>query len=114
MLVPGILITLGTGWLLSTLGVVPEIDWIWTLGLAMVGVGVIAAGGIDKVTVVVGPFFLLASLLSVVRQTGRLTFDVEVPIMVIMLGLLLLIARWSLIPPPKWMMEAVNSESDED
>ncbi len=57
------------------------------------------------VTVVVGPFFILASCLSVVRQSGRLDVDVEVPILVIIAGLLLLVARSPSIPIPKWVIE---------
>ena len=34
LLLPLMLITVGAGWLLSALNVVPSIDWIWTLGLA--------------------------------------------------------------------------------
>ncbi|HMP80918.1 MAG TPA: hypothetical protein PKD54_15790, partial [Pirellulaceae bacterium] len=90
ILVPLLLITVGTGWLLSTLNVVPGIDWVWTLGLAMVGLLTFALSGIDKLTVVVGPFFLLASCLSVLRQTGQISLDVEVPILVISAGVLML------------------------
>ena len=105
LLFPVLLITVGVGWLLTTLGVAPGIDWVWTLGLAVVGLLTIAVGGIDKVTVVVGPFFLVASCLSLLRQTDRLSLDVEVPILVIMAGVLLLIARSPAIPIPLWIMQ---------
>jgi hypothetical protein len=105
LVVPILLITLGVGWLLTTLGVVPQIDWIWTLGLALVGVLTFALGGIDKVTIVIGPFFILASVLSIFRQTGRLRVDLEVPLLVIAAGILLLVARLRSISPPSWLIE---------
>lgn len=104
LIVPILLITLGVGWLLTTLNVIPQIDWVWTLLVGLVGVLTFALGGIDKVTVVVGPFFILASILSVLRQTGQLTIDVEIPILVIVAGVLMLVARLNAIPPPSWLV----------
>lgn len=105
LLVPILLITVGAGWLLTTLGVAPGIDWVWTLGLAVVGLLTFAVGGLDKVTVVIGPFFIIASCLSILRQTGRLHLDVEVPLLVIIGGILLLVARTPAIPIPKWIIQ---------
>jgi hypothetical protein len=105
LLPPILLITVGSGWLLSTLGVVPSVNWVWTLGLAAVGFLTFAIGGFDKFTVVMGPFFLIASCLSVLRQTGRFDLDIEVPILVILAGLLLLIARSHRVPIPGWIIE---------
>jgi hypothetical protein len=52
---------------------------------------------------VVGPFFILASCLSLLRQTGRLRLDVEIPVLVIAIGILLLVARSSAVPVPNWI-----------
>jgi hypothetical protein len=60
-------------------------------------------GGLNKVTVVVGPFFILASMLSVLRQSGQLSINIEVPILVIAVGILVLIARLPAIPAPSWV-----------
>lgn len=108
LLVPIVLITIGAGWLLTTLGVAPGVDWVWTLGLAVVGLLAIAVGGLDKVSVVLGPFFIIASCLSILRQTGRLHIDVEIPILVILSGVLLLVARLRVIPIPKWILQGEN------
>ncbi len=105
LVVPILLITLGVGWLLTTLGVVPQVDWVWTLGVALVGILTFALGGFDKVTVVVGTFFLLASFLSILRQTGRLSIDIEIPVLVIAAGVLMLVAQLRFIPVPRWLME---------
>ena len=105
LMIPLLLVAVGTGWLLTTLGVVPGVDWCWTLGLAVVGVLAFIAG-FDKLTFVVGTFFIIASCLSLLRQTGRLELDVEVPILVIAAGLLMLMARHSGIPAPTWVLES--------
>ena len=56
------IITLGVGWLLTTLAVAPGINWVLTLSLGMIGVlAFVTSGGIDKVSVIVGPFFWLAA-----------------------------------------------------
>lgn len=104
LILPVLLITIGAGWLLSALGLAPSVDWVWTLGLAAVGIITFAVSGIDKVSVVVGPFFLLASALSVLRQTDRLRLDLEVPILVIVSGILLLIARRPAVRVPDWVI----------
>lgn len=104
LILPLLIIAIGSGWLLTTLGLVPGLNWIWVLGLAVIGLLSFAVSGIDKSTVVIGPFFLIASCLSVLRQTGRLTFDVEVPVLVIVIGVLLLVAGSKSIPLPEWVV----------
>ena len=109
-LILGILIiTVGVGWLLTAQGFAPGIDWIWTLGLGIVGVVTfIVSGGLDKASVVIGPFFLVGSLLSILRQTGRIETNIEVPILVILVGVLVVIAQMSFVPNPKWIKELDN------
>lgn len=110
LVIPILLIVIGAGWLLTNIGVAPGINWCWTLALAAVGLLSFAVAGFDKVTVVFGPFFILASCLSVLRQAGYLQVDVEVPILVIIAGVLLLIARTPAIPIPKWIIQGPKSE----
>lgn len=105
LVIPILLITVGVGWLLTVLNVTPGIDWVWTLGLAVIGLMAFVLGGFDKFTVVAGPFFLAASFLSVLRQTDRLHVNTEVPILVILAGVLLLVARIPTIPMPVWAVE---------
>jgi hypothetical protein len=109
IVVPILIITFGVGALLSAAGIGPGVDWIWTLGLAVVGVLALASG-LDKFTVVVGPFLLIGSLFSVLRQTGRLHIDFEVPMLVIVFGVLTLVARVAPIPTPAWLRDEVSDE----
>jgi hypothetical protein len=110
LVIPILLITLGVGWLLTTLGIVPQVDWVWTLGVALVGILAFALGGFDKVTFVVGSFFLLASLLSILRQTGRLGVNIEIPVLVIAAGVLMLVALMRFIPVPRWLEESQEKQ----
>ena len=64
LVVPILMIVVGIGWLLSTLNIIPEINWLWTAGLLP-----FALGGLGKVNIVVGRWFLSASVLSVLRQS---------------------------------------------
>ena len=106
-----LIISVGVGWLLTTLAVAPGINWVLTLSLGMIGVlAFVVSGGIDKVSVIVGPFFLLGSVLSILRQSGVLTIDVEVPICVIMIGVLMLVAQLKAIPLPKWFIPLKETE----
>ena len=108
LIFPALLIALGSGWLLTTLGIAPKIDWAWTLGLAVVGLLAFALSGFDKVSVVVGPFFIAASCLSLLRQTGRLPHNVELPLLVILAGILLLVARSPAVALPRWLGPEVD------
>jgi len=106
---PILVIALGTGWLLSVQQVAPGVDWIWTLGLGVTGLLIVWAS-FDKVTAVVGPFLLAASCLSILRQTGRLNINAEVPVLVIVFGTLMLLAKLLPIPRPKWIADPPAEE----
>ena len=106
---PILIIALGVGWLLTTQNIVPGVDWIWVVGLGVTGVLILAAG-IDKVTAVVGLFLIAATFFSLMRQTGRISVDTEVPSLVIVFGTLLLLAKLLPIPAPKWISEPPKSE----
>lgn len=99
-----LIIAVGIGWLLTVQGFVAGVDWLWTMLLGTVGVlTFVLSGGVDKVSVVVGPFFLLTSVLSILRQRGALSVDVEIPLLVILIGVLLFFAQMSFIPAPGWL-----------
>ena len=98
--VPLLVILLGATWLLNVLKVLPGVNWIWTVGLAAAGLLTLAMGGFNKLTVVVGPFLIVASVCSILRQTGHLEIDREVPILTIVFGGLLLLVQWLNLPLP--------------
>ncbi len=101
---PLAVISLGIGWLLNALGVHPEVDWLWTIGLAATGFLVLFSADWNRTTFTSGSFLIAASAGSLLRQTGRLSIDIEVPLLVIVLGLLLLVSRCTSIPSgPEWL-----------
>ncbi len=105
LVIPILIIGVGVGWLLTAQGFAPGVNWIWILGLGIVGVlTFVLSKGLDKVSVILGPFFLLASVLSVLRQTALLSVQIEVPILVISIGVLLLVAQMPAIPKPDWFL----------
>ena len=103
-LLPSILVTtFGVGWLISALGVSPQINWIWTLGLAVIGLLTLAYQGLNKFSVIVGPGFIVASLFSMLRQLGYLTLEVEAPMLVVFTGILMSVAHFSVFQKPAWL-----------
>lgn len=103
-LLPSILVTtFGTGWLISALGISPQVNWIWTLGLAASGLLILAYQGLNKFSVIMGPALILASFFSVLRQLQYLSLEVEAPMLVILAGLLMSLAHLSIFRRPEWL-----------
>lgn len=101
ILVPILVIIAGGAWLLNELGIMPGVDWLWSIGLATAGILTIILGKTNKTTIVTGPFLLVAALSSILRQTDRLTLNREIPILIIVLGILMLVAQFIKQPAPK-------------
>jgi hypothetical protein len=110
LIAPVLVIMLGATWLLNILQVLPGVDWIWTVGLAVVGVLTLLVGGVNKLTAVVGPFLMVGSICSLLRQLDLLAVDREIPILTIVLGVLMLIAQVLSLPVP----EVLKSEDVQD
>lgn len=100
-----LLVFLGLGWLLNESNVTPEVDWIWTLGFAVVGLLVLFCRGLNKASIVVGPLLIACAVFSYVRQTGYLAPDYELPILLVVSGLLVIISYYAPLPPPRWLVE---------
>jgi hypothetical protein len=95
---PVVLIVLGAAWLLNSLHWLPEIHWIWILGLAGAGLAILILDGMTKSSIVAGPLLILAGLLSFLHQYYALGWRFMIPVMLIAAGLLMLIARSPSIP----------------
>ncbi len=85
---PILIILTGIGWLLNTLEVFPNVDWLWTMALAGAGIAPFFWLGLDRFTFIVGLFLIGCSACSLLRQTGRIDTNLEVPILVILFGIL--------------------------
>ena len=109
IVIPVAMIAMGIGWLLTNHDVIPGVNWVWVLGLGIAGLRTIGLGGIAKVPIVVGPFLIACTFLSILRQTDRISIDTEVPALVIIAGALRLIAHVMPLPAPTWL----GTESDD-
>ncbi|MCM8541222.1 MAG: hypothetical protein NE328_13190 [Lentisphaeraceae bacterium] len=94
---PILIIATGSGWLLSSKNVVPGVDWAWVLLMASLGV-IVLLNKLNKMTIVLGPMLLIASVLFVMLQTEKIAIDMLFPVLVISFGVLMLIARTSKLP----------------
>jgi len=97
---PVVLIVLGLSWLLNSLDLLPDIHWLWILGLAGAGTAILVLDGITKSSVVVGPLLILAGLLSFFRQYYGLGWRFIIPVMLIAAGIFMLFAAPPPIPDP--------------
>jgi len=93
-----VVIAIGLAWLLNATHVIRGVDWIWTSLLAIAGLLTLAWGRINKLTFVIGAFLVVGSIFSVLRQTGRIAMEVEVPILMMVFGAILLVAQLPAIP----------------
>ncbi len=109
-----LLITVGTGWLLSVLNIIPQVNWAWTLGLAAIGRVRFSLVGLRQVQRGRGPVLHCGKRLSVLRQTGRIAPNIETPVLVIAAGLLTLAAQSRLVPRPTWIVEEGKLSASDD
>lgn len=95
---PVVLIVLGLTWLLNSLDWLPDVHWIWILGLAGAGIAILVLDGITKSSIVAGPLLILAGILSFLRQYYGLGWRFIIPVMLIAAGTFMLVARSPSIP----------------
>ena len=96
--IPVLVTVLGIAWSLNAFEVFPALDWIWTIGMAAIGILTLFVGGIKKEPIVVGFALISAAIASIFRQTGRINLKIEAPILVLIIGVLLLLVEIMNIP----------------
>ena len=97
-IIPALVVGFGIIWMLDVLGKTPPLGMVWILGLAGIGVAVFASRGFNTETFPWGTFFLACAGFSLLRQLDVVDFKVELPLLVITLGVLLGINQTGLIP----------------
>jgi hypothetical protein len=95
---PVTLIVVGLGWLLWEFRLFPDIDWIIGLGFIVGGIAVLALDGINKNSVVIGPFLIAVGVAWLVHDRYGTHWRFIIPVMLVFLGALMLIARSSKVP----------------
>jgi len=110
---PVVLIVLGLTWLLNSLDWLPDIHWLWIIGLAGAGTAILVLDGITKSSVVAGPLLILAGILSFFRQYYGLGWRFIIPVMLIAAGTFMLVARSPSIPEsPRFNRSAAGRHFD--
>lgn len=110
LIVPIFTMVVGIAWLLNSYDVIKGVDWIWSGGLASAGVLCLWIGGFNRLTVVIGPFLISASVLSILRQTDRILLNREIPILVIILGFLMILSHVLRLPNSELLKDGEEVE----
>ena len=76
----------------------PDIDWIIALGFILGGVAVLIIDKINKSSIVVGPFLIVVGVAWWLRDQYRLSWNLIIPSLLVILGVLMLVARSAQIP----------------
>jgi hypothetical protein len=106
---PILVVVIGTAWLLNALDVLPHLDWVWTVGLAAAGILTLVQGGLNRLTAVIGPFLLTASVFSILRQTGCISLKHELPSLTIAVGAYWLLGCLLKLPVPQSLLSDETS-----
>jgi hypothetical protein len=96
---PIALIVIGSGWLMHRLDIFPSVNWIVILALLFAGVAVLLLEGVNKSTVVIGPMLIAGGATTFLQQHYDLSRSIQIPVLLILCGVLMLLARSSQIPP---------------
>ena len=95
---PVTLIAVGLGWLLWEFRLFPDVDWIISIGFIAAGVAVMTIDGINKNSVVIGPFLIAIGVAWLLHDRYGTHWRYIIPVMLVLLGALMLIARSARVP----------------
>lgn len=95
---PIVMIVLGAVWLLSNLSWLPEVHWLWILGMAGAGIAILLLDGVTKSSIVAGPLLILAGAMSFLHHYYYVGWRFIIPVMLIAAGMMMLVARSASIP----------------
>ena len=109
---PILVIVFGLWWLLWELEILPSFGLLLGTGLILSGSVYWWAHGINKGTFTLGGFLILLGILRFLRHLHVIrSFSIELPIVVMGLGVLMLVNRTSIIPEEKPASAQVGGEN---
>jgi hypothetical protein len=76
----------------------PDIDWIIAVGLVLGGIAILFLDGITKNSIVAGPILIATGIAWALHDRWHVTWFVLMPMLLVLLGVLMLIARRANIP----------------
>ena len=89
----------------------PDIDWIISLGFIAGGVAALVIDGINKNSVVTGPFLIAVGIAWALRDRYRVSWSLIIPALLVLLGALMLLARNPKIPTSGRGRRSLNRHS---
>ncbi len=89
-----LIVALGVAWLLNAMRVAPQLDWIWIIGLGVVGILLLTITRLDRLSFVAGFSLILSSVLAALRQSGKITVNIEAPVLFIIVGVLIFLSQF--------------------
>ena len=95
---PVTLIVVGVVGLVWYFGWLPDADAITAIGLIGAGVLILALDGLTKSSVVLGPTLITMGVMWWLHDVYRLRWSLLIPILLIVIGALMLVARRSSLP----------------
>jgi hypothetical protein len=95
---PITLIVVGSAWLLWYFRLFPDIDWIIAAGLVLGGIVILYMDGLTKSSIVSGPILIATGIAWALHDRWHVTWLVLMPMLLVLLGVLMLIARRANIP----------------
>ena len=95
---PITLIVVGLIWLCWYFGWFRDVDWLISLGFIAGGIGVMVMDRITKNSIVVGPLLIAIGIAWLVNDRYRVSWSLLIPLLLVLVGVLMLIARNPAIP----------------
>ena len=95
---PITLIIVGLVWLVWHFRLLPDVDWVIAAGFVVGGIAVMAFDGINKNSIVIGPMLIAMGAAWALNDRYRVSWSLIIPILLVLLGVLMLVARRPSIP----------------
>jgi hypothetical protein len=107
---PVTLIVVGLLWLAWYFGWFRDVDWIISAGFVAGGIGVLATDRITKSSIVAGPLLIAMGVAWYVSHEYRVSWHLLIPLLLVLAGAMMLIARSPSIPERRGAKPRPESE----